>query len=67
VKYIIPVVYPDTIHIGTKSREIKADRIVLKSFYYSEKNGKIGGLQKHRKYLLIIKLKKNPCTRRIDS
>jgi acyl-CoA thioester hydrolase len=36
VKYIIPVVYPDTIQIGTKIEEIKADRIVLKSFYYSE-------------------------------
>jgi acyl-CoA thioester hydrolase len=23
VKYIIPVVYPDTIHIGTKSRGVK--------------------------------------------
>lgn len=36
VKYISPVVYPDTIRIGTKTEEIKADRIVLKSFYYSE-------------------------------
>lgn len=41
VKYIIPVVYPDTIHIGTKTEEIKSDRIVLKSFYYSEKMGKL--------------------------
>lgn len=41
VKYIIPVVYPDTINIGTKIEEIKADRIVLKSFYYSEKMGKL--------------------------
>jgi acyl-CoA thioester hydrolase len=41
VKYIIPVVYPDTIQIGTKVEEIKADRIVLKSFYYSEKMGKL--------------------------
>lgn len=36
VKYIMPVVYPDTIWIGTRIEEIKADRIVLKSYYYSE-------------------------------
>lgn len=41
VKYIIPVVYPDTIQIGTKIQEVKADRIVLKSFYYSENMGKL--------------------------
>lgn len=41
VKYIVPVVYPDTIHIGTKTEEIKVDRIVLKSFYYSEKMSKL--------------------------
>jgi len=36
VKYIMPVVYPDTIWIGTRIEEIKVDRIVLKSYYYSE-------------------------------
>lgn len=41
VKYNVPVVYPDTIHIGTKTEEIKVDRIVLKSFYYSEKMSKL--------------------------
>lgn len=41
VKYIVPVVYPDTIHIGTKMEEIKDDRLVLKSFYYSENTGKL--------------------------
>lgn len=41
VKYIVPVIYPDTIHIGTRTEEIKADRIVLKSFYYSENMGKL--------------------------
>jgi len=41
VKYIIPVVYPDTIQIGTRIEEIRADRIVLKSYYYSENMRKL--------------------------
>jgi acyl-CoA thioester hydrolase len=41
IKYIVPVIYPDTIHIGTKMEEIKTDRIILKSFYYSENMGKL--------------------------
>jgi acyl-CoA thioester hydrolase len=41
VKYIVPVVYPDTIHIGTKIEEIRDDRLILKSFYYSEKMRKL--------------------------
>ncbi len=41
VKYIVPVVYPDTIHIGTKIEGIRDDRLVLKSFYYSENTEKL--------------------------
>ena len=47
VKYIAPLVYPDTIHIGTKTDEIKEDRIVLKSFYYSEKTQKLVAIKTH--------------------
>jgi hypothetical protein len=55
VKYIIPVVYPDTIHI-IKVEEI-ADRIVLKSFYYSEK---MWGSRLQNTGSNPLKLKKNP-------
>lgn len=47
VKYIAPVAYPDTIHIGTKTEEIKEDRIVLKSFYYSENARKLVAIKTH--------------------
>jgi acyl-CoA thioester hydrolase len=47
VKYIAPVVYPDTIHIGTKTEEIKEDRIVLKSYYYSENTKKLVAIKTH--------------------
>ncbi|WP_268846224.1 acyl-CoA thioesterase [Flavobacterium aestivum] len=47
VKYISPLVYPDTIFIGTKTDEIKEDRIVLKSFYYSEKQQKLVAIKTH--------------------
>jgi acyl-CoA thioester hydrolase len=47
VKYIAPVTYPDTIHIGTKTEEIRDDRIVLKSFYYSEKSQKLVAIKTH--------------------
>jgi len=47
VKYIAPLVYPDTIHIGTKTEEIKEDRIVLKSFYYSENTRKLVAIKTH--------------------
>ncbi|PKP10189.1 MAG: 4-hydroxybenzoyl-CoA thioesterase [Bacteroidetes bacterium HGW-Bacteroidetes-3] len=47
VKYIAPLVFPDTIHIGTKTAEIKEDRIVLKSFYYSENSKKLVAIKTH--------------------
>lgn len=47
VKYISPVTYPDTIRIGTKTEEIKEDRIVLKSFYYSENKKKLVAIKTH--------------------
>jgi acyl-CoA thioesterase FadM len=38
VKYIVPLTYPDTVYIGTEMEEIRDYRIVLKSFYQSEKS-----------------------------
>jgi acyl-CoA thioester hydrolase len=55
VKYIAPVTYPDTIHIGTKTEEIREDRIVLKSFYYSEKSQKLMAIKTHEVILFDFK------------
>jgi len=57
VKYIAPLVYPDTIHIGTKTEEIKDDRVVLKSFYYSENTKKLVAIKTHE--VIIFDYKTN--------
>jgi acyl-CoA thioester hydrolase len=57
VKYIAPLVYPDTIHIGTKTEEIKEDRIVLKSFYYSENTKKLVAIKTHE--IIVFDYKTN--------
>lgn len=57
VKYIAPAVFPDTIHIGTKTAEIKEDRIVLKSFYYSENTKKLVAIKTHE--VIIFDYKTN--------
>jgi len=55
VKYIAPVTYPDTIHIGTKTEEVREDRVVLKSFYYSEKSQKLMAIKTHEVILFDFK------------
>jgi len=45
-KYILPVTFPDTIHIGIKIAEIKSDRIVMESHFFSEKYNKIVAISK---------------------
>jgi len=55
VKYIYPVVYPDTIYIGTKTEEIMEDRIVLKSFYYSENKKRLVAIKIHEVVLFDYK------------
>lgn len=57
VKYIFPVIYPDTIYIGTRTDEIKEDRIVLKSFYFSEKNKKLVAVKTHE--IIVFDYKTN--------
>jgi len=58
VKYIAPLVYPDTIHIGTKTEEIRDDRIVLKSYYYSENLKKLIAIKTHEIILFDYKSNK---------
>ena len=36
LKYIAPVVYPDTVRIGTQMEEIRHDRFIMRSHFFSE-------------------------------
>ncbi len=47
LKYIAPVVYPDTIRIGTLVDEIKSDRLKLKSHFFSEALSRLVLIQYH--------------------
>ena len=58
VKYIVPVFFPDKIVIGTNVDEIKKDRIVFKSYFFSEDQGKLVAIKTHELYLLDSKTHK---------
>lgn len=47
VKYIVPVVYPDQIKIGTTIEELKDDRIILKSYYFSKEQKRLVAIKTH--------------------
>lgn len=47
VKYIAPVLYPDTMIIGSKTEEIREDRFVLKSYFFSENQKRLVAIQTH--------------------
>ena len=52
VKYIAPAFYPDTMQIGTAVEEIKEDRIILKSYFFSKTHNKLLAIKTHEVYLL---------------
>lgn len=56
VKYISPVVYPDTIVIGTKTAEIKEDRFVLKSYFFSTQQKQLVAIKTHEVIIIDYKL-----------
>ena len=56
VKYIAPVVYPDTVQIGTKTEIIKEDRVVLKSYFFSETQQRLVAIQTHE--IIVFDYKK---------
>jgi len=58
VKYIVPLVYPDKIYIGTKTDEIKKDRIILKSYFFSEKLKKLVAIKTHEVIIFDYKTNK---------
>lgn len=47
LKYIAPVIYPDTIRIGTSVDEIKTDRFIMKSHFFSEALKRLVLIQYH--------------------
>jgi len=57
VKYIAPLFFPDTVLIGTKTDEIKEDRIIMKSFFYSQKMENLVAIKTHE--LIIFDFKTN--------
>jgi len=55
LKYIASVIYPDTVRIGTLVDEIKHDRFVLKSHFFSDKLERLVAIHYHE----IVVLDKN--------
>jgi len=47
VKYIVPLEYPDIIKIGTRVEEIREDRIIFRSYYFSEKQDRLTTIMVH--------------------
>lgn len=47
VKYITPLVYPDNIKIGTRVEEIREDRVILRSYFFSEKQDRLAAIMVH--------------------
>ncbi len=47
VKYIAPLEYPDIIQIGTRVEEIREDRIIFRSYYFSEKKNRLAAIMVH--------------------
>ncbi len=45
-KYIFPVTYPDTVHIGIRVVEVKEDRFLMESHFFSEKHDRIVAISK---------------------
>lgn len=52
VKYIAPAFYPDTMQIGTQVDEIREDRFILKSYFFSKTHHKLLAIKTHQVYLL---------------
>ena len=46
-KYIFPVTFPDTVFVGTRVSEIKADRFMLQSHIYSQQHQRIVAIVDH--------------------
>ena len=58
VKYIAPLEYPDTIHIGTRTEEIRDDRVIFRSYYFSEKKERLVAIKTHEVAIFDYKTNK---------
>lgn len=47
-KYILPVIYPDTIYLGTRTRHFESDRFIMETYFFSEKYQKLVAIAQHR-------------------
>ncbi|MFO7720477.1 MAG: thioesterase family protein [Gillisia sp.] len=52
VKYIAPLEYPDIIKIGTRVEEIREDRIIFRSYFFSENQDRLAAIMVHE--IIII-------------
>ena len=57
-KYIFPVTYPDTVHVGTRVTEIKNDRFVMQCNTYSEKHQRLAAISNHEVVTVNFQLNK---------
>jgi len=55
VKYIAPLVYPDTVIIGTKTEGIQRDRVILKSYFFSAYQQRLVAIKTHEVILFDYK------------
>lgn len=47
-KYIVPVIYPDTILIGTRTLSFESDRFIMESHFFSKKYERLVAITQHR-------------------
>ncbi len=47
-KYIIPVVYPDTVHLGTRLKHFEKDRFIIETHFFSEKHQRLVAISEQR-------------------
>jgi len=55
VKYIAPLIYPDTVIIGTKTEGIQRDRVILKSYFFSTSQQRLVAIKTHEVVLFDYK------------
>ena len=47
-KYIRPIVYPDTVYLGTRTKHFEKDRFIMETYFYSEKYQALAAITQHR-------------------
>lgn len=47
-KYIIPIVYPDTVYLGTRLKHFEKDRFYIETHFFSEKHQRLAAISEQR-------------------